>query len=91
MAASKEQEATTNLQGEACKWHTIGGLHGRYEREATIFFDKETEEGGVAAVVEAKAADESGVGDEAAPLLADEGGVLEGGRLRRKVEEDLRK
>jgi hypothetical protein len=37
-------------------------------------------------VAEAKAADESRVEDEAAPLLADEEGVREGGRWRRISE-----
>jgi hypothetical protein len=91
MAASKEQEATTDLQGEARGWHTIGGLHGGYKREAAIFLDEEPEKGSVAAVAEAKAADESGIGDEAAPLLADQRDMREGGRLRGKAEEDLGK
>jgi hypothetical protein len=42
-------------------------------------------------LAEAKAANESGIGDEAAPLLADEGGMWKGGRLRGKAEEDLGK
>jgi hypothetical protein len=40
-------------------------------------------------VAEAEAAAEAGVGDEAAPSLADEGGAREGGGLRWKAEEDL--
>jgi hypothetical protein len=40
-------------------------------------------------VVAAEAALELGVGDEAAPTLADEGGPGEGGRARRQAEENL--
>ena len=47
------------------------------------------EEGRVAAVAEAEAAEEAGVGDEAAPALADGGCAGEGGGLRREAEEDL--
>jgi hypothetical protein len=41
------------------------------------------------AVVLAKAAEEMGVRDEAAPPLADERGAREGGRQRREAPEDL--
>ncbi|CAL5006403.1 unnamed protein product [Urochloa decumbens] len=40
-------------------------------------------------VVFPEAADEMGVGDEAAPPLADERGAGEGGRQRREAQEDL--
>jgi hypothetical protein len=40
-------------------------------------------------VVEAEAAEEAEVGDDAAPALADGGGAREGGRLRGEAEEDL--
>jgi hypothetical protein len=50
---------------------------------------EETEEGRVAPVAEAEAAEEAGVGDEAAPALADGGCAGEGGGLRRETDEDL--
>jgi hypothetical protein len=40
-------------------------------------------------VVFAEAADESGVGEDAAPALADEGCTGAHGRFRREAEEDL--
>ena len=42
-------------------------------------------------MVGAEAAEERGVGDEAAPTLADAGGPGEGGRPRREAEENLPK
>ena len=39
-------------------------------------------------MAEAESAKEAGVGDEVAPALADKGGVGEGGRLTREVEDD---
>ena len=90
MAASKETEAVAvvGLQGEAAGRDTIGGLQGRSEG-VVIPVEEETEEGRVTAVVDAEAAEEGGVGDEAAPALADGGGAGEGGRLRGEAEEDL--
>lgn len=55
-----------------------------------IVLDEAAEEGRAAAVVDAEAAEEAGVGGDAAPALADEGGAWEGGWLRREAEEDLR-
>jgi hypothetical protein len=40
-------------------------------------------------VVDAESAEESRVGDEEAPALADDGGAWEGGGLRWEAEEDL--
>uniref|UniRef100_A0A0D9X0D0 DUF834 domain-containing protein n=1 Tax=Leersia perrieri TaxID=77586 RepID=A0A0D9X0D0_9ORYZ len=50
---------------------------------------EDAEERGVA-VVGVEAAEEGRVGDEAAPLLAGEGGAREGGGLGREADEDLR-
>ena len=60
MAASKEMgaEAVVELQGEAAVRDAVGGLQGRFEDEICV---EEAEEGRVAAVVEAEAADEAGI------------------------------
>ena len=93
MTASEEHEtglvAIVELQGEGVVRDTIRGLHGWYEQDLVEITVEETKEGRVAAVVEAEAAEESRVGDEAAPALADEGGAWKGGGLRREAEEDL--
>ena len=70
MAASEGgEEAAIELQ-EGVEWDTIRGLHSRLE--VAVIPIKETEEGRVAAVmVDAEAAVESGVGEKAAPALAD--------------------
>lgn len=52
-------------------------------------FAGEQAEEGRFPVVGAEAAEENGVGDEAASALADEFGAGEGGGLRREAEEDL--
>jgi hypothetical protein len=82
MAASEGQEATAavELEGEAPGRNIIGVLHGRYEGEAAIFLDKTTDDGRIAVVAKAEAADVARVGDEAAPSLAGERGEREGGR-----------
>jgi hypothetical protein len=53
------------------------------------FPEEAADEGRVAAVAEVEAADEAGVGDEAAPALADSGDAREGGGLRGDAEKDL--
>jgi hypothetical protein len=92
MAAPEDLGVSFEQRGGVPKWEwdTIWSLHGRFEgnREG-IISAKATEEGRVIAVAEAKAAAEAGVGDEAAPSLADEGGAREGGGLQWKAEEDL--
>ena len=90
MAASEGIEAVAMdvMQGEAPGRDTIGGLQSRLEGITPIPIE-ETEEGRLAAVAEAEAAEEAGVGDEAAPALADGRGAGEGRRLRRQAEEDL--
>lgn len=75
------------LQGKSPGRGTIGGLHCRHEGYAALTHDKETEEGRVAAVVDAKSTEESRIGEEVAPALADGGGgrraaVVGGGRSR---------
>jgi hypothetical protein len=57
----------------------LGGIQERLEEEVVITSDDEAEEWMVAAVVCTEAADEEGVGDEAAPALVDGRGAREGG------------
>uniref|UniRef100_A0A8R7UNC8 Uncharacterized protein n=1 Tax=Triticum urartu TaxID=4572 RepID=A0A8R7UNC8_TRIUA len=91
MAGSEGHElvAVLELQGEALGRETIGGLQCGYEVEAARTHVEEADEGRVAAVAAAEPTDESWVGDEAAPLTADEGGAREGGGLWGEAEEDL--
>jgi hypothetical protein len=90
MAASKGTEAVAvaELQGEAAGRDSVRGLESRYKGVALVSFE-EPEEGRAAAVVAAEAAEEAGVGSDAAPALADECRAGEGGGLRREAEEDL--
>jgi hypothetical protein len=91
VAAFEEEEgaAAQGLQGEAVARDTVGGIHGGLEGQVVESCDEAAEEGWAAAVVEAEAAEESAVGEEAAPAAADEGGAGEGGRLRGEADEDL--
>ncbi|KQJ86686.1 hypothetical protein BRADI_4g07142v3 [Brachypodium distachyon] len=94
MAASKALEGVpmVKLQGEAPIGDAIGGIQSRHEGYtlSTEVLHYESEESGrVAVVVEAEAAGEAKVGDEAAPALANQGGTREGRRLRGEAEEDL--
>jgi hypothetical protein len=77
MAAPEDLGVSFEQRGGVPKWEwgMIWSLHGRFEgnREG-IISAKATEEGRVTAVVEAEVAAEAGIGDEAAPSLADEGG-----------------
>ena len=73
------------LQGEAPGRDTVGGLQSRYEAFVDVSVE-ETEEGRVAAVVAAEAAEEARLGDEVEPVLADGGGAREGGRVRGEAE-----
>ena len=100
MAAVEEIEAAdiTPRQGEASARDTIGGHESRREGGFAKSCVEETEEGRVATVVDAEAAEEgrdegeeAWVGDEGAPALVDERGAGEEGRLRWEAEEDLGK
>jgi hypothetical protein len=90
VAAPKALEALAHAgrQREASGVDTVGGLQGGHEGQTFRSFE-ETEQWRVAAVVEAEAAEEAGVGDEASPALADGGGAGEGRRLRGEADEDL--
>jgi hypothetical protein len=70
---------------ESLRRDTIGGLHRRYGYFFFPIFVEKVKERWVAAVVEAEAAEEVVVGDEATPALADEGGSREG--MRRRISE----
>jgi hypothetical protein len=75
--------------GESPGRDAVGRVQRGSEAIAGRFMEgEEAEERGLP-VVRAEAAEEAGVGDEAAPALADDGGAEEGGRLRREAEEDL--
>ena len=90
MAASEGDEvvAVIALKGEGPERDTVGGIQSGLEGEA-IESVEEAEERRVAAVAEAEAAPESGVGDEAAPAPADGRCAREGGGLRGEAEQDL--
>jgi hypothetical protein len=77
VAASQGDESVAAVAGpgEAPERDAIGGIQGWLEGEATVRVE-EAEEGRVLAVVEAESAEKAGVGDEAAPALADGGGVI---------------
>jgi hypothetical protein len=70
--------------GDVVRWIQRGG-----ELDVVVLVLGEEAEEGRLAVVLAKAAEEMGVRDEAAPPLADERGAREGGRQRREAPEDL--
>ena len=88
MAVVEETKAAyiTPRQGEASVGDTIRGHESRHEGSVMKSCVEETEEGRVVAMAEAESAEEAGVGDEAAPALADEGCAREGGGLRREAE-----
>ena len=81
------------LQGEGRGVDAVGRVQRRGEaREDVVGANgEEAQERGLlaAAVERGEAAQELGIGDEAGPALADEGGAGEGGRPRREAEEDL--
>lgn len=93
VAASEELSAGRRLQGEARGVDAVGRVQCRGEVDDAFAAPagEEAEERGVwpEAVECAEAADELGIGDEAAPALAYEGGAGEGGRPRREADEDL--
>jgi hypothetical protein len=69
-----ETVAEAGRRGEAPGMDTVGRLQGRYEGHTLRSYPcslEEAEEWRVAAVVEAEAAEEGRVGDEASPALAD--------------------
>jgi hypothetical protein len=74
-------------RGEARGGDAVGSAQ-RGEEGGRVGAGDEAQQGR-RAVVGAEAAEERGVGDEAAPALADEGGAGEGGRERREADEDL--
>ena len=92
MAVVEETKAAyiTPRQGEASVGDTIRGHESRHEGSVTKSCVEETEEGRFAVVVDANVLEEAGVGDKAAPALADERRAGEGGGLRWEAEEDLK-
>jgi len=77
MAAAEDSPFANvvELQCEAAPRDAVRRLESRREQEAAQPFGEETEEGSGAAVAGAEAAEEGGVRDPAAPVLADEGGA----------------
>uniref|UniRef100_A0A0E0JJY4 Uncharacterized protein n=1 Tax=Oryza punctata TaxID=4537 RepID=A0A0E0JJY4_ORYPU len=75
-------------QGEAIERDEISLVKDGSEDGVAELILEDAKEGRILAV-DAEATEEVGVGDEAAPLLADKGGVRDGGWLRGEVEEDL--
>ena len=75
-------------QVEALGRNAVGRGQDGGEHDAVIAVLEDAEEGWLP-VVCVEATEESMVGDEASPALADGGGAGEGGRLRREAEEDL--
>lgn len=93
MAASEQPEAVVagvDRKVEAALRDPIRGIQSRLEAEFVANYHEETEEGTVAAVIDAEAAGEAWVGGDGAQAFADGGGAGEGRRLRGEAEEDLR-
>lgn len=75
--------------GEALGRDEVRRIQDRPEGEvSTVEVQEHADDGGLP-VVGAEAAQELGIGDEVAPLLGDEGGAGERGRLRREADEYL--
>jgi len=89
-AAEDDAVGAVETQREARGGHAVRRVQrgGKLDLAAVEVVGEEAEEGRFP-VAAAEAAEEMRVGDEAAPLLADEGGAGERGRLRRKAEEVL--
>ena len=80
------EDVAQHAHGEALGWGRVPRI--RDEAEGEIFAAAEEDAEG-SPVVSTEAADEAGVGDEAAPAGADEGRAGERGRQRGQAEEDL--
>nr|CAB3465478.1 unnamed protein product [Digitaria exilis] len=83
MAAAQEEQAIAAAAAAGGRWGQ------RWGEDWHVSAGEEVAEEGRCPVVLLVAAEEAGVGDEAAPALADEGDPGKGGRLRRHAEEDL--
>ena len=90
MAAVEGFVVLVEKNGEASFGDAIWSIQRWNKRKGATPTDEEAKEWRLAVVV-AEAALESGIGDEAAPTLADEGGPGEGGRPRGQAEENLPK
>lgn len=75
-------------QGEARAGDAVGPAKRGQELDVAVFVGEEAEEGR-RPVVGAEAAEEGGVGEDAAPALADEGGAKQRRGKRRQAEKDL--
>lgn len=76
VAAAEEAQivVVAPRQGEARAGDAVGPAQRGHELDVAVFVGEEAEEGR-RPVVDVEAAEEGGVGDEAAPALADEGGA----------------
>jgi len=90
VAAAEEAQVVVAAprQGEARAGDAVGPAQRGHELDVAVFIGEESEEWR-RPVVGAEAAEEPGVGDEAAPAPADRGGARERGRQRREAEQDL--
>jgi hypothetical protein len=91
VAASEEAQelaAVAPRQGEALAGDAVGPAQRGHELDVAVLVGEEAEEGR-RPVMGAEAAEEGGIGEDATPALADEGGAGEGGGERREAEEDL--
>jgi len=92
VAAAEEAQvvvaAPPPRQGEARAGDAVGPAQRGHEVDVAVFVGEEAEEGR-RPVVGAEAAEEGGVGEDAAPALADERGAGERRGERREAEKDL--
>lgn len=89
VAAAVDIAAPGKPQGEAIRGRDgIRRIQHGSEANLASVVEEEAQEGWLP-VVGAEAAEEPGVGDEAAPAPADRGGARERGRQRREAEQDL--
>nr|CAB3465475.1 unnamed protein product [Digitaria exilis] len=91
VAASEEAQVVSAVaprKGEARGGDAVGPAQRGHELDVAVLVGEEAEEGR-RPVVGAEAAEEDGVGEEAAPAPADEGGAGERGGEWREAEKDL--
>lgn len=98
MAATEEGKALVGAwrEGEACWGDAVRGaqsrgedVYGSVKKSVVAEVGKEESKQGRDLMVGAESTVEVGVGDDAVPELADEGGAWEGGGERREAQEDL--
>lgn len=90
VAAAEEAQVVVAAprQGEARAGDAVGPAQRGHELDVAVFIGEESEEWR-RPVVGAEAAEEGGVGEDAAPALADEGGAGQRRGERQEAEKDL--